>query len=181
MWGTQRYPLEECLQEWNDDVIQCFNAANLIKYRKTPMLALQSAYDEWPIDNLIVARCLTNNRAPFSLENCSSSYLQVINDYRDAVRVSIIQMMKEKPNFGVWSPSCVQHGFINGQSFHDVNYRVPTTYGKEVNDVVMEFLQNPQKPPIYIDTVNWPENKGCSGYNKTINLRDEWNRLNKFE
>jgi hypothetical protein len=52
-------------------------------------------------------------------------------------------MMKDKPNFGVWSPSCVQHGFINAQSFQDVNYRVPTTYGKEVNDAVMEFLQNP--------------------------------------
>ena len=22
-------------------------------------------------------------------------------------------MMKEKPNMGVWSPSCVRHGFIN--------------------------------------------------------------------
>ncbi len=46
---------------------------------------------------------------------------------------------------------------------------------------MIEFLQNPQKPPIYIDTVNWPENKGCSGYNEMINLRDEWNRLNKLE
>ena len=135
------------------------------------MLILQSAYDEWPINNLIVARCLTNNRAPFSLDNCNSTYLQVINDYRDSVRTSIIQMMKDKPNMGVWSPSCVQHGFINGQSFYDTNYRVPTNFGKEVNDALVEFLANPTKPPIYIDTVNWPYNTGCSGKAKMINLR----------
>lgn len=130
VWNDQKFPLENCLVEFENDVVQCFNAANLIKYIKVPMLILQSAYDEWPIDNLLVARCLTNKGAPFSLENCNDTYLQVINDYRDAVRQSIVSMMKDKPNMGVWSPSCVQHGFINDHSFHDRNYKVPTILGK---------------------------------------------------
>jgi hypothetical protein len=67
VWGSNRFPLGECLDEWSGDVVQCFNAANLVKYRKVPMLILQSAYDEWPIDNLLVARCLTSRGAPFSL------------------------------------------------------------------------------------------------------------------
>ncbi len=118
------------MDEFQNDVVQCFNAANLIKYIKVPMLILQSAYDEWPIDNLLVARCLSKKGAPFSLDDCNATYLQAINDYRDAVRESIVTMMKTKPNMGVWSPSCVQHGFINDHSFHDTNYRVPTTMGK---------------------------------------------------
>lgn len=129
VWGEQKFPLEDCLKEFENDVVQCFNAANLIKYRKVPMLILQSAYDEWPIDNLLVAKCLTNRGAPFSLENCNETYLQAIDDYRDAVRESIISMIKDKPNMGVWSPSCVQHGFINDHSFHDPNYKVPTSTG----------------------------------------------------
>lgn len=129
VWGSQRFPLEKCLDEWKNDTVPCFNAANLAKYIKVPMLILQSAYDEWAISNLLQAECLTKNK-PFSLENCNTTYLKVIDDYRDSARASIIEMIKIKSNMGVWSPSCVQHGFINDHSFHDPNYKVPTDFGK---------------------------------------------------
>jgi hypothetical protein len=31
---------------------------------------------------------------------------------------------------------------------------------------IKEFLDNPENPPRYIDTVNWPNNLGCNGINK---------------
>jgi hypothetical protein len=58
--------------------------------------------------------------------------MTAINDYRDQVRESIVSMMNQKKNMGVWSPSCVQHGFVNDHSFNDTNYRVPTNVGKKV-------------------------------------------------
>ena len=67
VWENKTYPLEKCVEEFNNDTVMCFNAANLIKFRKVPMLILQSSYDEWSIDNLLVARCLTKKGAPFSL------------------------------------------------------------------------------------------------------------------
>lgn len=41
-------------------------------------------------------------------------------------------MLGIKKNLGVWSPSCVQHGFINDYSFNDDGYRVPVGVGVKV-------------------------------------------------
>ncbi len=38
----------------------------------------------------------------------------------------------------------------------------------------MQFLQNPLNPPIIIDTVNWPDNKGCNGIAGEYNLRKKF-------
>jgi hypothetical protein len=44
--------------------------------------------------------------------------LKVINDYKDAVRAALNEMIRIKPNTGVWSPACVQHGYTDSLSFN---------------------------------------------------------------
>lgn len=43
--GDSKYPIEQCLNEWNGDYLSCLNAANLAKYLKAPMLIVESPYD----------------------------------------------------------------------------------------------------------------------------------------
>ena len=72
-------------------------------------------------------------------------------------------MLKTKKNAGIWSPSCVQHGFSDNLSLSSNNYKVPGLVGKGMVETIREFLENPENPPKYIDQVNWPDNKGCNG------------------
>lgn len=97
--------------------------------------------------------------------------IKVINDYRDASREALLSMIKTKPKTGVWSPSCVQHGYTDSPSFNSDNYRIPSGTGKSIPETIKEFLDNPDKPPVVIDSVNWPDNKGCNGLSNSINLR----------
>ena len=47
--------------------------------------------------------------------------MKAINDYRDASREAIKEMIKLKPHTGAWYPDCVQHGFTDSLSLNDPN------------------------------------------------------------
>jgi len=49
-------------------------------------------------------------------------------------------MIKLKPNLGVWSPSCIQHGFTTTHDFNSPNYKVPGLVGKMMTEAIQEFL-----------------------------------------
>lgn len=89
VWNGQQFPIEDCLKQFNNDTVQCFNAQNLVKYIKTPMLIIQSPYDQWSLSNLLGVNCLGNKKPPFELQNCNSTVIQVIEDYRDATRKAL--------------------------------------------------------------------------------------------
>jgi hypothetical protein len=97
--------------------------------------------------------------------------MNAINEYRDLVRSGLLEMMKAKPQTGVWSPSCAQHGFSDSPSLNSPNYRVPGLIGKGMIEAIQQFLSNPVQPPVDIDKVNWPDNKGCNGLSNNFNLR----------
>lgn len=84
--------------------------------------------------------------------------MKAINDYRDASREAIKEMIKLKPHTGAWSPACVQHGFTDSLSFNDPHYNIPGSKGKGIPETIQAFLNDPLNPPIVMDTVNWPDN-----------------------
>ena len=53
------------------------------------MLIIESPYDQWSIQNLLGATCMTNKKAPFSIQSCNDIEIKAINDYRDATRSAI--------------------------------------------------------------------------------------------
>ena len=57
---------------------------------------------------------------------------------------------------GVWSVSCVQHGFIEDHMdfIHNEDYRIPSGNGIEIYDALVEFMKGGRK--VYIDEVSWP-------------------------
>lgn len=82
------------------------------------MLIIESPYDQWSMNNILGVQCLQNKNAPFSIQHCNDTVLKVINDYKDAVRAALNEMIRIKPNTGVWSPACVQHGYTDSLSFN---------------------------------------------------------------
>lgn len=64
---------------------------------------------------------------------------------------------------GVWSPSCIQHGFTDDSSFNNAMYRIPSGTGISLPEAIKAFLDNPTGNHIYIDDFGWPANRGCSG------------------
>lgn len=65
--------------------------------------------------------------------------------------------------FGVWSISCVQHGFLEGtlSYVNSYSYRSPANYGKTILSAISGYLIGGKRE--YIDDVGWPLNEGCNG------------------
>lgn len=64
-------PIQKCLEEHDDDIVVCCNAANYAKFIEAPIFMIQSPYDQWSLKNNLMATCLTNAAPPFSLETCA--------------------------------------------------------------------------------------------------------------
>ena len=68
-----------------------------------------------------------------------------------------------RKSVGFWSPACVQHGFSDDPSFTDNRYQVPGLNGIKLYEAISEFVRDPENAKSYIDSVEWPNNKGCNG------------------
>ena len=72
---------------------------------------------------------------------------------------------------GIWSVSCVQHGFIEAANspFVERNtYRVPAATGSTIVQALESFRRGDKR--LWIDQVSWPMNAGCSGIKNGVNL-----------
>lgn len=63
-----------------------------------------------------------------------------MNDYSRLLREAMKKMINIKPQTGVWSPACLQHGFVSKNSLNNPNYKVPSTIGLTLNDAIRLFL-----------------------------------------
>ena len=78
----------------------------------------------------------------------------------------------EVPTVGIWSVSCVQHGFLDPvtPSYIDRStYRVPATTGVTIAEALDSFRKGEER--IFIDKADWPMNSGCSGLTTQPYLR----------
>jgi hypothetical protein len=66
--------------------------------------------------------------------------MSAINDYRDQARAGMLEMLRSKKNAGIWSPSCVQHGFSDSLCLSSDSYKVPGLVGKGIVETIREFL-----------------------------------------
>lgn len=144
-------------------MIQCYNTANLAKYFKAPMMIVESPYDEYSLNIIVVAQCLTNKNPPYSILTCSESTRAGIEDYRQQTIDAIIKIKANRKDVGLWAPSCVQHGYTDTTTFTDPRFQIPSANGPTVSEAISQFLENPDSPPWYMDQVPWPYNSGCSG------------------
>ena len=54
-------------------MVACFNPGNYAKYVKPPLLIINSAYDEWALNNILIVNCLKNRSPPYSLQSCNDT------------------------------------------------------------------------------------------------------------
>lgn len=54
-------------------------------------------------------------------------------------------MKNTRNDISTWGPSCVQHGYISYSSLTSNNFRIPSGTGLSLNDVIGDFLKNPEK------------------------------------
>lgn len=155
-------PMPECKTAFPDDPMQCYSANNIAKFIKPPIFIIESQYDMWSIKNILWLTCV-GSKTVGTMTNCSQSDINSVELYRTQL-LSAIREFSLKKSFGVWAPSCIQHGFIGSSSLTSPSYKIPTNTGTTIADALKKFLANPESGDhIYIDTDGWPSNKGCSG------------------
>lgn len=106
-------------------------------------------------------RCVPNTN-PSNLNKCKDSERTYIERYREKVNEAMRNITSVERN-GVWSISCVQHGFLeNSLGFvNSFNYRSPANYGETILIAMSYFLRGFGRD--FVDDVNWPMNEGCNG------------------
>lgn len=123
-----------------NDMVNCTDVTNYAKYITAPLLIVQSTYDEWCLDNIVKANCLTPNEPPFSLQKCDSTMKNVLDNYMKLAVESMQKIKADKRDTGAWAPACVQHGFTTFGSFTNEKYEVPSGSGNKLFSVVEKFL-----------------------------------------
>ena len=74
--------------------------------------------------------------APYSIENCSASYRDAIEQYRNKTIEKLNTMKGDRSDVGFWVPACVQHGYTFDSTLVSNKFRIPTTTGKHVYEAI---------------------------------------------
>ena len=129
------------------------------------MLIIESPYDQWSIQNLLIAKCASRekDKEAYEIKKCDDGTRAVIEEYRKATVNAFYEMEAAKKQLSLWAPSCVQHGFSSSDSLTSDNYRVPSKSGVTLAEAMKEFLENPAGNKWHMDEVPWPFNYGCNG------------------
>lgn len=87
------------------------------------MLILESLYDEYSLDEIVVAECLSNSERPYSIVNCNATTRAAIEEYRDLMRIALEKFKQSMKRVSIWAVACVKHGFTDENTFTDLRYR----------------------------------------------------------
>ena len=63
-------PLNKCLNDTGNETF-CKTTTVYYKYVESPLLIIESPYDQWSIDNIVTANCKSNSGEPYSIQNCN--------------------------------------------------------------------------------------------------------------
>ncbi|CAO2161787.1 unnamed protein product [Urochloa humidicola] len=102
---------KDCLLA-NKDPTECFFPAELIKSIRTPMFIINSAYDSWQVQNVVV----TDRSSPdeswrhcrADIRSCNSSQIQVLNEFRKGM-VDGLKAAEDNMNCSWFIDSCFTH------------------------------------------------------------------------
>jgi hypothetical protein len=167
------FPTQDCIKA-EQNVHTCLNFSNTVKYFKAPLFIVESAYDEYSLSVILRERCLTaGTYGSYNLDKCSEADLHNIEAYRTAT-LAAINNFTSLEQFGAWVPACVQHGFSHEKpGWTGATYMIPSSTGSTLSAAVQNFINNPKDKSrnIHIDSVQWPNNPGCSAHHAGFKLR----------
>ena len=102
------------------------------------------------------------------MSNCTADQLQDIHTYHSYQQNRIRELMQQKPNSAIWSPSCPFHcNFERGNTFNAQLMQVPIRSGFTLEVAMKMFITGTKDDTfnwIWLDNLLWPQNTPCSFY-----------------
>ncbi|XP_051228662.1 pectin acetylesterase 5 [Lolium perenne] len=115
---------KECLVDKKPT--ECFFPVEVIKTIQTPMFIINSGYDSWQIQNILVPNSSAPDNSWLSckdnIRNCNSTQIEFINGFRNTM-VTNLKVLKEKEDWGMFIDSC----FTHCQTLSSMSWNSPTS------------------------------------------------------
>lgn len=164
------FPNEACAQANGADLWRCFFVDELINYVDHPVYFLQSLYDGFGIAEVLGLKCAEEFA---SLSECTKEHREAIENYHQNLTSTLEEITQEDIHSG-FGISCIAHSFFGFRWNNDI-YEVPQNSGHRAINVVSNWAEG-KSSDLYIDTVNWPDNKPCANKAMTykqVNLKTQ--------
>ena len=100
-----------------------------------------------------------------SLERCSEKQRKAIEDHRLEILKTLKNLRGDRTDIGIWAPACVQHVYLPYPFANDPSIKSGSS--PSLNQIIDDFLDDPQDAPVYITEDPWLADLGCSGVNFT--------------
>ncbi|KRX09498.1 hypothetical protein PPERSA_12241 [Pseudocohnilembus persalinus] len=152
---------------------KCMFTQYLIDYIKTPVLMIQSSYDNWQIPNILEINCVKGT-TDYTLNKCNLQELQYINQYHSEYTAKIQEILNKKQNVSAWLIACACHDFLNKKQFNSKDWEIPQFSRNTVSQVSKRFVDGENLPIHDVNEQFWPTNIPCSYVlkNKEPTFRD---------
>ncbi|XP_048566592.1 pectin acetylesterase 5-like isoform X2 [Triticum urartu] len=115
---------KDCLA--NKDPTECFFPTELIKSIRTPMFILNSAYDSWQIQNVLLPSSSSPEKSWLSCKdnigNCNSTQIKVLDEIRNTM-INDLKVINDKAEWGMFIDSC----FTHCQTLFRISWSSPTS------------------------------------------------------
>ncbi|KAM3336610.1 hypothetical protein ACQJBY_030556 [Aegilops geniculata] len=115
---------KDCLA--NKDPTECFFPTELIKSIRTPMFILNSAYDSWQIQNVLLPSSSSPEKSWLSckdnIRNCNSTQIKVLDEIRNTM-INDLKVINDKADWGMFIDSC----FTHCQTLFRISWSSPTS------------------------------------------------------
>lgn len=153
---------KDCLA--NKEPTECFFPAELIKSIHTPIFILNSGYDSWQIQYVLVPGSSAPDKSWLScrenLANCNSTQIKVLDGFRNTMVDDLKVVVEDKQDWGLFIDSCFTHcQTLSGTSW---NSPVSTRLGnKSIAEAVGDWHFGRSKRVKEIDCL-YPCNPTCS-------------------
>lgn len=159
-------PVPQCIKAYPTEKWRCMFAEYLYPHIQTPLFPVNSLYDTWSIPNILGISCINSTG---SLAGCSDGDRHTIDEYKKNL-TTVLGKIATLTGNGAWGISCAQHSHLVSTVINNLKYAVPggsnNTIEFSIASWIVGFKQNN-----HIDTVDWPNNKACSGIAVDGNIR----------
>ena len=157
----ENLPNSKCVAANPDEPWECFSIQSALPHLETTSLFLQSSYDQYIINYLMHFNCLKEGVSGYSLADCNSTQMGVIEFYRSYYLKYIDEQIIPKGH-SIWTISCSWHAGAYIDKFYDDELqKVPMVKGYTMNDAVYDFVVKNAKVK-QIDQDAWPGNAPCA-------------------
>ncbi|CAD8068989.1 unnamed protein product [Paramecium primaurelia] len=124
-----------------------------------PTFIVHAQYDWWQLEISDGFDCI----GKIHLDKCTPKEKKQIEKIRLGILQQLKDLMKSKPDWGLWAISCVFNELIIWtEAWNHPKFQVPMVEGGKLSDKFQDWLENRGDNHVHYDVVSWPDNKPCS-------------------